>query len=67
MEGATTTTEIPSTPGPLTMKSEESGKTYPRHPSCHATGGLILHDEGNIMGSALKDILGKVAKKMAKG
>ena len=60
-------TELTNAAGPLSMKSEESGKTYSRHPKCHATGGLILHDEGNIMGSAIKDILGKVAKKMAKG
>jgi hypothetical protein len=49
------------------VSSEVSAKSYPRHTQAHPNGGLILLDEGNIMGSALKDIFGKLAKKMAKG
>ena len=32
------------------VPTEPAGKHYPRHEHAHANGGLILHDEGNIMG-----------------
>ena len=40
--------------------------SYKRHKYAHPKGGMQLHDEGNIIGTAVKDILGKVANKIMK-
>ena len=37
-----------------------------RHKLAHPKGGMNLYDEGNVVMGAFKDIVGKVAKKIAK-
>lgn len=47
-----------------TKEYEES--PFKRHKYAHPKGGMQLHDEGNIINTAVKDILGKVANKIMK-
>jgi hypothetical protein len=37
-----------------------------RHKLAHPKGGIHLYDEGNIVVSAFKDFMGKIAKKIVK-
>jgi hypothetical protein len=37
-----------------------------RHRLAHPKGGIHLYDEGNVVMSAFKDFMGKIAKKIVK-
>lgn len=51
----------------ISSPEQQQEQTFPRHPMAHPNGGMTMTDESNLVSKAVKDILGQVAKKMAKG
>ena len=48
------------------VKLPKSSAQKPRHKFANAKGGMILHDDGNIIHAAAKDILNKIKNKLMK-
>jgi hypothetical protein len=44
----------------------EENKELLRHRLAHPKGGINLYDEGNVVVTAFKDFMGKIAKKLVK-